>query len=718
MGEVYEAFDTVKDRVVALKLLPAELAKDPVFQQRFRHESRAAARLAEPHVIPIHDWGEIDGVLYIDMRLVRGRDLRSLLREKGALSPLRAVVVVEQIAAALDAAHAEGLVHRDVKPANILVTPSDFAYLADFGIARSAGDPGLTDTGAAVGSYSYIAPERLDIAPVAGTADVYSLTCVLYECLTGAQPFPAAAISVLIRAHLSTPPPRPSAERSGLPSAMDDVVARGMAKDPADRYPTARALAIAARAALTAPPVRDAASPPAPPTVVFPSVEPGDKHADPPADDSTTRRIPNPMSPDARPAVPRPTVGDNASAAIRRGPDSGPNPRRTGQDSDSLPPRGHRTSHGEPRPRTSREAPSKVGPPRSNPSRSGPSEVSSPAHGAAEAMPRSSASHPNLPLPNSSWPQAESPSSARSGLPQVEPGRGPGGARSDAGQSGVPTHDPAHSNAVPTIDLAALGSGGVAGSSAPTVGLDAVAGNSSGTGPRAGARDGSTSRPGAGAQTAGRVGPMAGGDPVTVDMNAARPTIPAPAVASFDARAAGMPGQRRRAQSRIVPPGQFGGVPHGRVDETAVTMERSALASAAPAPARARRGRRLIWLLVLAAAAIVAGVLGWVVRGGGAEQPSPVPSTGIRLPDGARACTTTEPAAGRFTASAVGTAVTSCPFAEAVRTAYGAAAGDAGGEHEVSATSPVNGREYTMHCVAGADFVTCEGGENAVVYLY
>ncbi|GAA5084605.1 protein kinase domain-containing protein [Nocardia iowensis] len=285
MGEVYEAYDTVKDRVVAVKLLPTDLAKDPIFQQRFRRESQAAARLAEPHVIPIHDWGEIDGVLYIDMRLVRGHDLRSVLRGDGPLTPARAIGIIEQIAAALDAAHAEGLVHRDVKPANILVTASDFAYLADFGIARSAQDPDMTATGAAaVGSYSYIAPERFENGPVTGTTDVYSLACVLYECLTGTQPFRADAMSALIHAHISTPPPRPSAVRPGVPAALDEVIARGMAKRPTDRYSTAGGLASAAKSALTGraivavtelPTDRMGAVPPkAPPTVVFPNVGP------------------------------------------------------------------------------------------------------------------------------------------------------------------------------------------------------------------------------------------------------------------------------------------------------------------------------------------------------------------------------------------------------------------------------------------------------------
>ncbi|GGN71777.1 hypothetical protein GCM10011610_12410 [Nocardia rhizosphaerihabitans] len=252
MGEVYEAYDTGKDRVVALKLLAEELAQDPAYQVRFRRESQAAAKLAEPHIIPIHDWGVIDGVLFIDMRLVPGTDLRTVLHTDGPMSPDRAVAVVEQIAAALDAAHAGGLVHRDVKPANILVTPADFAYLADFGIAHTEGDSAVTQAGMAMGSYIYMAPERFDVGPISHRADVYSLACVLHECLTGASPFPAASMSVLIRAHLSETPPRPSEILPGLPATLDEVIARGMAKDPADRYASAGALAVAAREALAA----------------------------------------------------------------------------------------------------------------------------------------------------------------------------------------------------------------------------------------------------------------------------------------------------------------------------------------------------------------------------------------------------------------------------------------------------------------------------------
>lgn len=253
MGEVYEAYDTVKERMVALKLLSDALADDPEYQIRFRRESQVAARLAEPHIIPIHDWGVIDGRLFIDMRLVQGRDLRAILQAEGALGPQRAVEVIEQIAAALDAAHDGGLVHRDVKPANILVTSADFAYLADFGIARHESDTEMTQAGVAIGSYTYMAPERFDSGPVTPRADIYSLACVLHECLTGATPFPASSMGVLIRSHLAEPPPRASVQRTGLPAALDDVIACGMAKDPHDRFATAGDLAVAARAALNSP---------------------------------------------------------------------------------------------------------------------------------------------------------------------------------------------------------------------------------------------------------------------------------------------------------------------------------------------------------------------------------------------------------------------------------------------------------------------------------
>jgi serine/threonine kinase PknH len=259
MGEVHEAFDTSKDRTVALKILNDDLARDEEFRTRFQRESRAAAMLDEPHVIPIHDWGEIEGNLYIDMRLVRGENLHDMLK-RGPLEPARAVAIIRQVAAALDAAHAQGLIHRDIKPQNILVTGADdFAYLIDFGIAESRGDTRLTSTGSAIGSFSHIAPERFSDRPATPAVDTYSLAGVLYEALTGQAPFKGGSIEQVIAAHISSPAPRPSALNPRVPAALDDVIARGMAKDPDDRYASPGALARAAERALgdTSPPRPD-----------------------------------------------------------------------------------------------------------------------------------------------------------------------------------------------------------------------------------------------------------------------------------------------------------------------------------------------------------------------------------------------------------------------------------------------------------------------------
>ena len=253
MGEVYEAEDTRKDRIVALKLLPAAMTNDPVFRKRLEREARSAGRLQEPHVVPIHDYGEIDGVLYVDMRIIDGTDLRTLLVRYGPLTPARAVAIIRQVASALDAAHESGLVHRDVKPENILITRDDFAYLVDFGIANATTDEKLTELGTAVGTYAYMAPERFSNSEVTYRADIYALACVLYECLTGAQPFPADSVSVVITAHLMQPIPQPSAARPGIPAAFDQVIARGMAKDAKDRFATAGDLAMAAHEALATP---------------------------------------------------------------------------------------------------------------------------------------------------------------------------------------------------------------------------------------------------------------------------------------------------------------------------------------------------------------------------------------------------------------------------------------------------------------------------------
>ncbi|MDI5979007.1 serine/threonine-protein kinase [Amycolatopsis magusensis] len=255
MGEVHRAYDTTHDRIVALKRLSVSAAGDPGFRARFRRESQIVARLREPHVIPIHAYGEIDGRLYLDMRLVEGCDLKDLT-DTGPLAPERAVRIVEQVASALDAAHADGLVHRDVKPSNILVAPGDFVYLADFGIARSSSPTAtaITASGAVVGTLDYMAPERFGTGTVVdGRTDVYALACVLYTSLTGRRPFTAEGTAAQIWAHLQEPPPRPSTWNPAVPAALDEVIARGMAKEPDHRYPTATALGEAAKTALTAP---------------------------------------------------------------------------------------------------------------------------------------------------------------------------------------------------------------------------------------------------------------------------------------------------------------------------------------------------------------------------------------------------------------------------------------------------------------------------------
>ncbi|CAM3540145.1 protein kinase [Kibdelosporangium persicum] len=250
MGEVHRAYDTRHDRVVALKLLTDHAANDEEFRKRFKREAHAAARLREPHVIPIHAYGEIDGRLYLDMRLVEGEDLRRTLTARGPLSPSAAVDIVSQVAGALDAAHAEGLVHRDVKPSNVILQ-GDFAYLVDFGIARPlTSNTDITGTGEAVGTVAYMAPERFGRGPTDHRVDIYALACLLFQCLTGEKPYTSENALAVIFAHANEDPPKPSERRPGVPVGLDQVVATGMAKTPADRFATAGELAAAARQAL------------------------------------------------------------------------------------------------------------------------------------------------------------------------------------------------------------------------------------------------------------------------------------------------------------------------------------------------------------------------------------------------------------------------------------------------------------------------------------
>ena len=254
MGKVYKAHDTEIGRDVAIKVLPTELGADREYRQRFRREAYMAARLNEPHIIPIHDTGEIDSQLYLVMPIIDGIDVHGLLQRDGPLNPHRAVHIIEQLAAALAAAHAVGLVHRDIKPSNALVTANDFAYLIDFGIARDATDTKLTGTGMILGTLTYMAPERFTDGVVDARSDIYALACVLHECLTGRQPFPGESMEQQIAGHLTLQPPRPSQQRADVPVGFDDVIATGMAKNPDQRYQSADQLATAAHQALTTTP--------------------------------------------------------------------------------------------------------------------------------------------------------------------------------------------------------------------------------------------------------------------------------------------------------------------------------------------------------------------------------------------------------------------------------------------------------------------------------
>jgi DNA-binding beta-propeller fold protein YncE len=250
MGVVYRAHDLALDRDVALKLLVPELAEDVSFRERFLRESRLAASLEHPNVVPIHDAGEVDGQLYIAMRLVEGTDLKAMLRD-GPIEPREALDIVEQIADALDAAHARGLVHRDVKPSNVLVTGQGHVYLADFGLTRRLGDAGEA-LGAAnsLGSVDYVAPEQIRGDEVDGRADLYSLGCLLHECLTGEPPFRHGSETKTLFAHLQEPPPGASGLNPRLPVAVDAVIASALAKDPGERPGTCGQLTDAAREAL------------------------------------------------------------------------------------------------------------------------------------------------------------------------------------------------------------------------------------------------------------------------------------------------------------------------------------------------------------------------------------------------------------------------------------------------------------------------------------
>ena len=251
MSVVYLAEHVRLGRRVALKLLASELADSERFRDRFLRESRLAASIDHPNIVPIFDADEADGVLFIAMRYVEGSDLREVIRAEGRLDAVRTAAIVGQIASALDAAHALGLVHRDVKPGNVLLTPDDHVYVSDFGLTkRAVSVSGLTATGQLVGTIDYVAPEQIRGDPVDGRADVYSLGCMIVECLTGHGPYARELEVGVLWAHVEEPPPKVTDERPDLPHEMDDVIALAMAKDPDERSGTAGEVAAALRSAL------------------------------------------------------------------------------------------------------------------------------------------------------------------------------------------------------------------------------------------------------------------------------------------------------------------------------------------------------------------------------------------------------------------------------------------------------------------------------------
>jgi serine/threonine-protein kinase len=256
MGVVYRAEEIALDRLVALKVLAPALIGQDEFRRRFLREMRIAASIEHPNILPIYRAGEDQNLLYLAMRYVDAQDLGEVLRRGGPLEVRRAVWIVDQVAQALDAAHQRGLVHRDVKPANILLTAPgtggrEHAYLVDFGVARpTTMDSSITSGDMIVGTLAYAAPEQLTGGPVDARTDVYALGCVLHECLTGRPPFTADTNQALILAHLQTPPPAVRSERPDLPPALDAVIAQALAKDPARRYRSCGELAAAARRAV------------------------------------------------------------------------------------------------------------------------------------------------------------------------------------------------------------------------------------------------------------------------------------------------------------------------------------------------------------------------------------------------------------------------------------------------------------------------------------
>jgi serine/threonine protein kinase len=329
MSVVYLAEHIRLKRKAALKLLSPELAEDPTFRARFVSEWERLAQLDHPNIIPVFEAGEADGSLYIAMRYVRTTDLKALIEQQGHLDPERAIRIASQTASALDAAHAQSLVHRDVKPANILVAVgagpqgTDHVYLSDFGLTKhTQSQSGLTQTGHFMGTIDYVAPEQISGKDVDGGADQYALGCVLYQCLTGQVPFPREEETSSLFAHLQDEPPRVTAQRPELPLAIDVVVARAMAKEREERFDSCTDFVRAARTALDVPgsAIRPVPAPPVPDTVLAaPPTSPplADLPSAPSVSTPQARPDPSPAG-DAERAAPARAAPARAAPAARK----------------------------------------------------------------------------------------------------------------------------------------------------------------------------------------------------------------------------------------------------------------------------------------------------------------------------------------------------------------------------------------------------------------
>src|SRR5688572_5775031 len=265
MGVVYRATQLSLNRTVALKILATELSQDGAFRERFRRDGLHQAAIDHQHIVTVYEAGDTEHGLFLAMRLIRGPTLKDMILA-GELDPARTLRILTQVAGALDTAHDVGLTHRDIKPQNILIGADDHAYLADFGLTQASDEVSLTETGQFIGTIDYVAPEQIQGFGATARSDVYSLTAVLYEALTGVVPFLRMNEAAVLFAHISETPPPVTERRSELPAEVDAVISRGMAKNPDDRYPSAGELVADARAAFGDETAIAAAPPPPAPT--------------------------------------------------------------------------------------------------------------------------------------------------------------------------------------------------------------------------------------------------------------------------------------------------------------------------------------------------------------------------------------------------------------------------------------------------------------------